>query len=108
MEEERWTGAVACHPPGAFLLSSGSAGDIKWVFSLGFLFLSLGVSRIPIVESSVSSLPFIPLLGRNLSGCQEGLKLSEKVLKGICVAYLPVTLALISLGNGGGNMLSDA
>lgn len=74
------------------------------LFRPSFPFI-LGVSRIPTVESSVSSLPFIPLLGRNLFSCQEGLKLSKKVLKGIlCCLYL-CNLGRLSVGNGGGHML---
>lgn len=71
-------------------------------------FPSLGVSRMLIVESSVSSLPSVPLLGRNLSGCQEGLKLSGKVLKGILCCLSARHLGTVSLGNGSGHMLSDA
>ena len=74
------------------------------LFRLSFPFI-LGVSRIPTVESSVSSLPFTPLLGRNLSSRQEGLKLSEKVLKGILCCLSSCNLGRLSLENGGGYML---
>lgn len=74
---------------------------------MGFLFVlsfsfTCSFKLSPPVESSVSSLPFIPLLGRNLSFCQEGLKLSGKVLKGILCSLPACNLHTISLGNRGG------
>lgn len=56
-------------------------------------FLLLEVSRIPFVEISFSSLSFIPLLGRNLLSCQEGLRSNAKPLKAFCIAYLHASLA---------------
>lgn len=105
---ERERGCCLPPLPGIPPEPSSVGETFRWDSSFCFLFPSLGVSRIPTVESSVSSLPSIPLLGRNLFGCQEGLKLSGKVLKGILCCLSACNLGTISLGNGGGHMLSDA